>query len=476
MRSGTRARCVLVLAALLVAGCGVSAAPASSTSPEYQHAYEVGLQAYVYGLPLLVTDATYQTMTSVDVSQGAFGPANQFNNVRSPNSASSTAVVAPGATSLSSIAWVDLQGEPQVLHVPEVTGHSFVLALLDPYTTNLVNLGTASGTQPGDYVLMTPQQKGTRLPEGTHGIDVDYSRIWIIGSTQLKGADDIPAVNAIQDGYTLTPLSRYGTGYEPTTPVNPATTVMQHAVPTGLGFFDQLGAELAAFPPPAADAPALQSFASVGIGPGRTPSSDRSLSADTVQGLIDAVSAGPAQVQADTKTLFGQDFTTHAGYLLGGFGTYGTDYAERAVISQIGLGAFLPQQAVYAMTWSDITRTTLDGSTPYVLHLTTAPPTREGWSLTVYTLQGALVAGPGGRVSALTSTSDLVTNDDGSIDLYLQPASPSGTKAQNWVPTPAGQGFEIAWRLFAPDADALPSILDGSGWQPPEVTVAPAAA
>ena len=66
-----------------------------------------------------------------------------FNNVRSPNNAGSTAVVAPGATSLSSIAWLDLAAEPQVLHVPEVTDHFFVLALIDPCTENVVNLGTA---------------------------------------------------------------------------------------------------------------------------------------------------------------------------------------------------------------------------------------------------------------------------------------------------------------------------------------------
>ena len=81
----------------------------STSSAAYQAAYGIGLDAYVYGLPLLVTDATFRTMTSVDVSQGAFGPVNQFNNVRAPNSASSTTVVAPGATSLSSIAWVDLR-------------------------------------------------------------------------------------------------------------------------------------------------------------------------------------------------------------------------------------------------------------------------------------------------------------------------------------------------------------------------------
>ncbi len=381
---------LVVTAAIALAACttGSQARTASSSSAEYQRAYQIGLDAYVYGLPLLVTDSTFQTMTSIDVSQGAYGPVNQFNNVRSANNSGSTAVVAPGATSLSSIAWVDLSIEPQVLHVPEVPDHFFVLALVDPYTENIANLGTASSTAPGDYVLAGPQQRSIAAPSGTHRLDVDYSRIWIIGSTQLKGPSDVTAVNAIQDGYTLTPLSRYGTDYQPVVPAGPITSVTKHVPATGMAFFDQLGQQLAMFPPPAADAAALSQFASVGIGPGRSPSTGTSLSADTVRGLTDAVAAGPAQVKADTKALVAKHALVHAGYLLGGFGTYGTDYAQRAVISQIGLGAFVAHQAIYAMAWSDSAEQALDGSTPYVLHMTTPPPTDEGWSLTVYTLGG----------------------------------------------------------------------------------------
>lgn len=472
-RGYARAAALLTTAAVIAACSSGGGAPAVSptpTSAEYQRAYALGLEAYVYGLPLLVTDATFQTMTSVEVPQGAYGPVNQMHNVRSPNGASSTAVVAPGATSLSSIAWVDLAGGPQVLHVPEVTDHFFVLALIDPYTENIANLGTASATEPGDYVLVGPQQRDVALPQGTHRLDVDYSRIWIIGSTQLKGQSDIPAVNAIQDGYTLTPLSAFGTASTPSpAPSGSATAPTPHAIPTGAAFFDALGAQLAAFPPPAADAPALQRFASVGIGPSRTPTTDTSLGADTVRGLADAVAAGPAQVQSDLQSIIRSDAPKHDGYLLGGFGSYGTDYAERAVISQIGLGAFVPDQAVYAMAWSDSSGAALDGSSSYVLHLAEAPPTSEGWSLTVYTLGGALVPGAPGH-NALTDVSPLTRNADGSIDLYLQPTQPADpAQAANWIATPAGQGFEVAWRLFAPDPGAVASIVDGTGWQPPAI-------
>jgi hypothetical protein len=175
-------------------------------------------------------------------------------------------------------------------------------------------------------------------------------------------------------------------------------------------------------------------------------------------------------VQQDLTELVASDARTHAGYLLGGFGTYGTDYAERAVISQVGLGAFVPHQAIYAMAWSDATGAALDGSSAYALHLASAPPTTEGWSLTLYTLTGALIANPEGR-NALTNISPITRNADGSVDLYLQPDAPATAAQQaNWLPTQPGQGFEVTWRLFAPTPSSIDGILDGSGWQPPAVT------
>jgi hypothetical protein len=72
---------------------------------------------------------------------------------------------------------------------------------------------------------------------------------------------------------------------------------------------------------------------------------------------------------------------------------------------------------------------------------------------------------------AVTNISTLTRNADGSIDLYLQPRSPaSAAQAANWLPTPASQGFEVTWRLFAPDQTSVAGILAGSAWQPPAIT------
>ena len=234
--TGGRGRALLAtcVAALLLPATAGSAA---ASQADYDRARALGLQAYTYGLPLLETNRTFRTQTSVNVSndQGD-GPVNRFNNVRQLNNPKSTTVVAPGANALSSIAWLDLRHEPQVLHVPRVRDHDFVLALLDPFTNDLRNLGTVHATTPGDYVIAGPGQHNVGIPHGTHRITVNFTRIWIIGSTQLKGGKDLKAVHRIQDRYALTPLSHWGRqSDQPARPAHPRTTVTTHGCPAAWG-------------------------------------------------------------------------------------------------------------------------------------------------------------------------------------------------------------------------------------------------
>jgi len=353
--------------------------------------------------------------------------------------------------------------------VPRVRNHFFVLALLDPYTNDVVNLGSVHRTKPGYYVVCGPGQHKVAIPAGTHRINVNYTRIWVIGSTQLKGKKDLANVNRIQDGYTLTPLSKYGTSYHLPRPAHSKTKVKNYQVPTGLQFFDVLGKLLKQFPPPAADRPLLRELATVGIGPGMQPSRNSKLNADTLAGLRAAVAAGPAQIQADAKTLFVSSAGKHNGYFLERLGTYGTNYELRAVISQMGLGAFTSEIAIFALSLTDDTFKPLFGSTNYVLHLPMLPPVNEGWTLTVYSTQGFLVPNSINRYQ-LSNASPLLRNSDGSVNMYLQSIRPSNSADQaNWLPTPSGAGFEVIWRLLAPKPAAINGILNGTGWQPPAI-------
>lgn len=475
---GRRLRRGLTAAALALAVTGGVAQSASATQAEYDQGYALGLEAYKYGLPIVTMDKTYRNQTSVDVSNGfGFGPPNQFNPVRQFVQPDNKAVVAPNFDTLYSIAWLNLKQQPLILHVPKVKDRYFVIPLMDPYTEDFKNFGTVHETKPGDYAILAPGQENVKLPKGVKRVQSNYDRVWIIERIYADdGADgDIKKVHKIQNETTLTPLSKYGKkGWKPKVPKNPDTTVNDTQLPTGMTYFDKLGKQLAKFPPPAADQAELDKLAAIGVGPGLTPSTNTSLSADTVAGMTAAVSAGRASVQADLTKMYLAGFSAHNGYLVTPTGSYGTDYGLRAVVTQVGLGALLPDEAIYPVAQVDKTLQPLNGDRKYVLHIPAGqlPPVKAFWSLTMYDTAGFLVPNSIGRY-VINDRTDLHVNDDGSIDLYVQSTQPTDpNQAQNWLPSPAGQNFRLNWRLYQP-GDAEDGILDGTGWTPPAVNRVP---
>lgn len=463
------------LVAVSLAGGTTAPAVAGPATP-YDTGYQIGLDAYRYGLPLLTTDKTFRNQTSIDVPNGhGFGPVNRFNPIRSFTTPEDRSVVAPNLDTLYSIAWLNLSKQPQVIHVPRVEDRYFVIPLMTPYTENFANLGSVEHTAPGDYAIVGPHQRHVRLPAGVTRVRSPYDRVWSIERIYADNdsAADQRQVHRIQDAITVTPLSRYGDrGWSPATPRHPDTTVDTPTVPTGMAFYDRLGKQLAKFPPPAADQPVLDELAQIGVGPGERPSTDPSLDPDLVAGMEAAVAAGPASVLGDAQAMYGQTFSTFNGYLVTPTGSYGTDYRLRAVVTQVGLGALRSNQSIYPLALLDRTGAPLSGAKKYVVHIPAGglpPVTDDGfWSMTVYDNDGFIVPNPIHRY-AVNDRTDLHTNADGSIDIYVQATPPTDPdQAQNWLPTPAG-GFRILWRLYGTRAAAIPGVLDGSGWRAPAI-------
>jgi len=464
--------------ALALAIPGLAAQSASATQEEYDQGYEIGLEAYKYGLPIVTMSKTYRNQTSVDVANGrGFGPPNQFNPVRQFATPDDTSVVAPNFDTLYNIAWLNLQKEPLIIHVPKIKNRYFVIPLMDPYTEDFKNLGSVNKTKPGDYAIVGPDEKNVKLPKGVKRIDSDYNRVWSIERIYADtNKSDIKKVHKYQNQTTVTPLSKYGkNGWKPKTPKNPDTTVDNPPLPSGMAYYDRLGKQLDRYPPPAADDEELAKLSEIGVGPGMTPSTDTSLSPDTVAGMEAAVADGRDAVAADITTRYLTAFQAHNGYLVTSTGSYGTDYDFRAMVTQIGLGALLPNEAIYPVAQLDRTYGALNGDKSYVIHIPEGqlPPVKAFWSLTMYDTAGFLIPNPIDRY-VINDRTDLHENADGSIDLYLQSSEPSDPdQAQNWLPSPAGENFRLLWRLYATKSGAIDGILDGTGWTPPAITRVP---
>jgi len=146
-------------------------------------------------------------------------------------------------------------------------------------------------------------------------------------------------------------------------------------------------------------------------------------------------------------------------------GVYGNYYLKRAMVAQVGLGANLPEDAIYPVNLADESGAPLNGSNRYTLHFTNGnlPPASAFWSITLYDSDGFQVANPLNRF-AVSSWMPFKYNADGSLDLYFQNENPGADKDANWLPAPKGP-FNLLLRLYAPKSEAL-----NGKWIPPPVT------
>ena len=81
------------------------------------------------------------------------------------------------------------------------------------------------------------------------------------------------------------------------------------------------------------------------------------------------------------------------------------------------------------------------------------PPAALFWSITVYDIANRLIIRNDTRRSDLSSRSEsLVTNSDGSVDLYFGPEAPEG-KENNWIQSNIGESYFVYLRLYGPEQD-----------------------
>jgi hypothetical protein len=434
-------------------------------------ALDIGIDAYVYGYPLVTTEMTRRVMTNVAVAADMRAPMGQFANMRSYPSPADRDVTAPNADTLYSTAWLDLSREPYVLGVPETNGRYYLLPMLDAWTNVFEVPGKrTTGTGPQTYAITGPGWKGA-LPAGVTEYKSPTNVVWILGRIYSTGTpDDYGEVHKIQDHLSLVPLSAYGQPAAPPAPerIDPAidmkTPVREQIDKMDMAaYLGVLAQALKKNPPAPADTPVIERIAKIGIVPGQDFDASK-LPAALGIALKAAPKLAHAKIMAHVRD---------AGALENGWvvatrtGRYGTEYLQRATVTAIGLGANRPQDAVYPTSEKEVDGHAYSGLYKYVLHFDKGrePPVKGFWSLTMYDDKYFFVPNPLNRFT-LSPRNKLTTNADGSVDLYLQRDNPGGDKEANWLPAPPGK-FIAMLRLYWP-TETNPSILDAT-WKPPPI-------
>jgi hypothetical protein len=449
----------VVLIVLLSMTLGVRFVSAAEEMTE-EEAARLAAEAYVFGYPLVLMDISRQVMTAVPKPEVGRAPANQFNDSHEFPDPSFTDVVSPNADTLYSMAWLDLSKGPIVLDLPDVGNRYYIMQMMDAWTNVFASPGTrTTGNREGRYAIVGPSWRG-RLPEGVHEIASPTSMVWIIGRTQTNGKADYEAVRAIKQQYRLIPLSAWGQDYAPPAEVavDPAVDIRtapveQVARLDASAFFSRLTALMKANPPAPADQPMIDKLARLGIIPGRDfPPAD--LAPAISGGLSAGVQAARTSMAAEAESL-NRVPKVNGWSISRNVGRYGTDYPQRAMIALVGLGANLPEDAIYPMTAVDSDGQPLNGAHKYVIRFSRGqlPPARAFWSLTMYNARRFFVANPINRY-AIGDRDRLKFADDGSLTLYLQHASPGADNESNWLPAPEGD-FHLILRIYWPQPQAL---------------------
>jgi hypothetical protein len=439
---------------------------AESISSEEAHA--IGVEAYVYFYPLVTMDITRKQLTNVARTEGIHGPMNTFANIPAYPTADMKVVVRPNFDTLYSSGWLDLTNEPMVVSVPDTGGRYYLFPMLDMWTDVFASPGwRTTGTQAGNFLLTPPGWTGT-VPDGTQRIKAPTPYVWIIGRTKTDGPSDYEAVHKIQAGYKITPLSRWGKAPEPVTgKVDPTVDMktppkIQVDTMPADKYFTYAAELLKLHPPHITDQPIVARMKRIGIEPGKN--FDFAKLDSGVQKAL-ASAPGDAQKLMKWKVPTLARVVNYWSMNTDTMGVYGNYYLKRAIVAQMGLGANLPEDAIYPLNLGDETGKPLDGANKYTIHFekATLPPAEAFWSITLYDGEGFQVANALNRF-AVSSWMPFKYNADGSLDLYFQNESPGANKEANWLPAPKGP-FNLCMRLYAPKSDALTGK-----WNPPPIT------
>lgn len=413
-------------------------------------AYAQGIQAHVWGYPLVRMERVARQYTAVPANNPPTSyraPLNEIGWARDLATAASKDMPTSNNDTFYMSAIVDLT-EPYVLSVPDTHDRYYVVDVFDMWQDLEHYIGRrTTGTAAGNFALVPPGWKG-ELPAGVTRLDVATDKIWLWGRLRLTQGEAVAPVLALQKEFRLTPLSAFSRA--DAKPQTAALPPLPDIAGDEFGFFTQLGAAVKANAIKPADEALFGQFARIGLTrDGFDPSK---LDAARRKGLMRALQDGPSVAisafQSAAVQRNGWSWATGLDY-------FGFDYPLRALVSGPYLGGQGEKEAMYPLRYTDSAGKVLTGENAYTIKFASPPPVNAFWSLTIYNAgDKLLVDNPIGRYKVGTDTQGLVSAADGSITIPVRRTAPDGDAAKNWLPAPAGP-FYLVLRLYQPRAEVL---------------------
>ena len=366
--------------------------------------------------------------------------------------------------------WIDLKDGPMVMETPPD-----VLGIIDDawfhYVTDFGNAGPDKG-KGGKYLMVPPGYEG-EIPDGYIVKQSNTYGHWLAMRGFMKNFEADPVVKNMKEHFRLYPL-----GSEPKE-VNWVNVSMKafntlHAQDTT--FFEEVNEIVQEEPNSAQDPEILGLLASIGIQKGKPFKPDARMQ----KILAEAAAVGTAAQRSiiwrnrdDNVVLWPGSKSWERGFAGGShefkndgvslinsrtrFHFYATGITPAMVKPPVGAGS------TYVIGLRDAEGNPLDGSKTYRIHVPPNVPAKRFWEITIYDNQTRSFLQTDQPHPGVPSIApDLVTNADGSVDVYIGPKKPEGKV--NWIQTLPGKGWNLLWRIYGPE-----QAWYDQKWRPSEI-------
>lgn len=440
----------------------ISATPENIEKGQEVDAYSVGVQAYIWGYPLVRMERVSRNYTDVPVNKpdtSYRAPLNQIGWATELATPASKDMPTANNDTFYMSAVVTLS-EPYVFSVPDTNDRYYVVNMFNMYQELEHYIGRrTTGSKAGKYAIVPPGWN-KELPSDLTVLRATTDKIWLFGRLSFEQGEDKAPVLALQKQFDLRPLSQLGKAdYKA---AQETMTPLPSIAGNDLGFFVHLAEAIKSNPVRDGDEALFAQFKRIGLTKdGFDPSK---LSPEQLKGLkralIDAPYVPTGAVTAAATMRNGWFYVT-------GLDSFGENYPLRALVAGAYLGGNGEKEAVYPVRYTDAEGKVLTGANRYKLNFSKAPPVGAFWSLTIYNAADKmLVDNPIHRYKVGPDTKGLMINEDGSFSVAVQHEEPEGTDKANWLPAPKG-AFYLILRMYQPNDE----ILNGTYSLPTTVKV-----
>ncbi len=417
-------------------------------------AFQRGVQSFLTALPGGSAEAFRQGLASIGVDN------NQSVAIFEDLMNSRSLFLTGNTESIYSLAWVDLKDGPVVFEVPPD-----VLGFIDDhwfqYVTDFGRVGPDKG-QGGNYLLVPPGYKGD-VPDGYFVVhSKTYGNLLFWRGFSENGSTK-PAVESIKKNAKVYRL-KDAANAPPMKFVNASNKVFNTIGANTYKFYEDIDKVVQHEPNEAFSPEVLGQLAALGIEKGKTFNPDARMK----KILTEAAAVGNATARTlvfkypDPSVLFYPNSAWFTGFVGGDYqfqsqpGVSNTDAMVHFIYYATGITPAMALKLVgkgsqYAAAVTDSNGQRLEGGKAYKLHLPPNIPAKDFWSFTVYDNQTrSMLQTDQPYPSIGNDKKGVVSNPDGSVDVWFGPKAPEGHES-NWVQTVPGKGWNVVMRLYGPE-------------------------